>query len=598
MYSRSLALLFVVACVPTEGTDTLDPTGGGKADNTEGGIARDWRVGGTASWYGWGPDRKTVVGVLGSQELVWDVPSGRLIEQRASGDARCDAWAPAGYGVRCRADGLDIIDSAAPNGAHVALHQVDDVFFGGDRIAAVWVPASAGTSTVSIIDRTSRTRVQTIDMHGTVRLVEFLPGNRVLVLQFGGLADIYRIEDGVRVATLKGASASPDGTVIAAADGLYDITTLTRGTQMYWYPPTNLSYAAAWAADSQSFAFVPEYQTGADYNSTYVFTRLGAAVRQEHRPAGYLHDGAASDGTRLTTSSGTAWLSPDRALGTGSFVAAGKQAVVAAETSGTLHVYDSDGTVRAASQHFSPSDQVVRVASDASGTHVAVLRDQHEYAQQHHYAIFTYDIIDGALVGRGAIYATDGANDVVWSPDGTRVAVATPGNIRIYEGGTGRFQREFATPNENVRSVAWRSDGNVVAGSMQSGHVVGFDVMNGGKVIDLNVERVLTSLAFSADGAWLAGRTEIYDELRAVRTDGSDSVTGPKILAAAWSPTGTLLALTSKDGTLAIWDLATRTNVAARSASQAPCTQVQWPEQDAIIVGCDDRTIGSYRRDP
>jgi len=591
MDSRSFALLFLVACAPSAMTDEIGPSGGGggKTDDTEGGIARNWRVGGSAgNWTGWGRDRKTVVSIRGGEELVWNAETGHLLERRTVGDARCDATSPTGYSVICRPDGIEIKDTASPNGVHVALHAVDAAYFGGDRIAAILQEPGTSSSTLSIVDRVTRTRLQTIDMQGRIDHVEFLPDDRVLVLSFGGPSRIYRVSDGVLVATLKAASASPDRTVIASLDGVYDINTLQRLSRVSLPNEAALS-AVAWAADSQSFAVVPLTPAMTDRDNAYVHTRAGLFMRYEYRPSGIQLEGTAPDGSTLTTGSGAVWLSPHRALsiyGADPRITAGEDVVVAAEPTGMIDVYDGDGTVRGSYRVLgSPWEQ--RVALDPTGTLIAVTeRDS---------LVSLFDVANGALANERSVHDS-GGGDVVWSPDGTKFALASSHRIRIFDR-AGSFQREFATSSVPV-SVAWRRDGQAIAGSLMDNHLVGFDVRNGGQLFDVTTDRALTSLSFSADGAWVAGPTQYYSEVRVVRIDGSETVTLAHSIAATWSPTANELAVSSDRGDLAIWDLATRMNVGARSVSSVPCKQIRWHDDDAIIVSCSDNTVASFRADP
>ena len=104
-------------------------------------------------------------------------------------------------------------------------------------------------------------------------------------------------------------------------------------------------------------------------------------------------------------------------------------------------------------------------------------------------------------LGKGKI------NDIKFSPDGTRFAVATKIGVWMYDAKTGTEITLFQGDRQNIKGIAFSSDGSTLTGASSDGTISRWNVATG-ELQDILVEdnRVhLYSVAFSEDATRLAG---------------------------------------------------------------------------------------------
>jgi len=151
----------------------------------------------------------------------------------------------------------------------------------------------------------------------------------------------------------------------------------------------------------------------------------------------------------------------------------------------------------------------------------------------------------------------------VFSPDGgTQFASASnDGAVRIWDAARGALVRELRRPRAggepwHYNVVAW--SGRVIAAIERSGSVAHvWDSSTGAQLAELpNDGTELASLAFSADGRWLA--TSGGDDVRVFDTATWAQVVtiaGPHVQCLAFDSRGPHLAIGTEGGDAAIWDI-------------------------------------------
>jgi WD40 repeat protein len=153
----------------------------------------------------------------------------------------------------------------------------------------------------------------------------------------------------------------------------------------------------------------------------------------------------------------------------------------------------------------------------------------------------------------------DAVQDVAFSPDGDLVATAcSDGLARLWRAKTGELVRTLSGHTDNVASVSFSSDGRLLVTASRDHDVRIWDVANGRLVRLLHGHAAFVSdAAFSADGRWVVsagpGKAGLWavtaTDLALDRLVFLAGHVGP-IDAAAFAPTGWLLATAGADGTI------------------------------------------------
>ena len=153
---------------------------------------------------------------------------------------------------------------------------------------------------------------------------------------------------------------------------------------------------------------------------------------------------------------------------------------------------------------------------------------------------------DGAVarLGKGGVSFSD--RSIAFSPDGSRLAVATSIGIWLYDAETLSEIALLAGHKEEVTTVVFSPDGKKLAsgsGSQLPGTLKLWDVESGQNIASFRVEKSsIDSAAFSPDGAKLAWADRLWD----VRTGQQLDILHDKgFYKAAFSPDGVMLAGTS-----------------------------------------------------
>jgi WD40 repeat protein len=240
----------------------------------------------------------------------------------------------------------------------------------------------------------------------------------------------------------------------------------------------------------------------------------------------------------------------------------------------------------------------------------------------------------------------DKVGEIVWSPDGRRVATASDDKtVRIWDAATGKTLHTLTGHKGWVMSVTWAPDGKTLATASADGTARVWDAATGKTLHTIAVGALARSVAWNRDGTRIAiasdgDVTRIWDpatgEVLQKLTGGSfgesttawnrdgtriatvsadntariwDPATGKvlqtltghrdAIYAAAWSPDGTRIATASQDSTARIWDPTTGRTTAVITAGSGVTTVVWSPDGTRIATSADntvqiwDPTTGS-----
>ena len=157
-----------------------------------------------------------------------------------------------------------------------------------------------------------------------------------------------------------------------------------------------------------------------------------------------------------------------------------------------------------------------------------------------------------ARLGKGHI------NEIAYSPDGTRLAVASSIGIWIYDAGTGEEIDLLTGHTSSVRSVAFSPDGTTLASGSDDETIRLWEANTGRHIRTLTGHTgYVFSVAFSPDGTTLASGSGDYtirlweaNTGRHIRTFIGHT---DWVLSVSFSPDGTTLASGSSDGTVLLW---------------------------------------------
>ena len=174
-----------------------------------------------------------------------------------------------------------------------------------------------------------------------------------------------------------------------------------------------------------------------------------------------------------------------------------------------------------------------------------------EYTQWH--------LPEGAKLrlGRGEVF------DINYSPDGTRLAVASSIGIWIYDAANFKMEELFADQTAQVQAIEYAINGSaLVSGGYYGGGLQLLDASTGERIPGFGADvRSVKSLTFSPDGSVLAvGSFSHGLELRDAKTGAFlRSLAGhtSEITSIAFNRDGNMLASASHDRSVRIWNTQT-----------------------------------------
>ena len=197
---------------------------------------------------------------------------------------------------------------------------------------------------------------------------------------------------------------------------------------------------------------------------------------------------------------------------------------------------------------------------------------------------------------------------LAYSPDGAQLAAGGYRAVRLLDPKSGSVVRTLTGPSNQVQSIAWSSDGKLLAAAGgvpgQGGEVVIIDVTSGKSL------RTLTGHAEVVYAvAWKPGAMEIATGSLDKTVQIWDAATGKSsrtikdhadaVLGIAYSPNGKLLATASADRTAKIFDTATWKRTDTLSAHQDAVTHVAFNAAGTLLatVGAD-KQMRVWKVDP
>ncbi len=200
---------------------------------------------------------------------------------------------------------------------------------------------------------------------------------------------------------------------------------------------------------------------------------------------------------------------------------------------------------------------------------------------------------------RWAVEPADGVQDLVWSPDGRRLAAATVGGpVRLIVGATGEIQREWPGHHRGTLKLAWSPEGCRLAGGGQDGYA---------RVWDPNDSEECLQLAGGSD--WVGGIgyspyadlliTAAGKELRAWNSAGqllhAVRPHASTITDLAWHPRQPLLA-SSAFGKIHLWDWQSLDTPQERILPHpSSLLNVRWsPNGRYLVCGCQDNSVRGW----
>jgi WD40 repeat protein len=188
-----------------------------------------------------------------------------------------------------------------------------------------------------------------------------------------------------------------------------------------------------------------------------------------------------------------------------------------------------------------------------------------------------------------------GITDVVFSPDGDRVASAgLDGTVRIWDAGSGKVERVLEGHGDEVYAVRFSPDGEHVASTGLDRRVIVQDLETGATTRELSgFQGWSLAVVFSPDGSRVAaasldGRILVWDT-----ATGEQTLTLPGqrwITALAWSADGRILAGGRVDITL--WDVATGKSLAVLKGHRDTIRSLDFSRDSRLLASASfDKTV-------
>jgi WD40 repeat protein/tetratricopeptide (TPR) repeat protein len=330
---------------------------------------------------------------------------------------------------------------------------------------------------------------------------------------------------------------SPDGKVLATAEGFYFGAESPTGQVLLWETATGKALPPALEVPQRgafSLAYTPDGKTLAIGSNTGAVKLWDLPTRQVRRT--FLGNTAraasiafSADGKTLATS--------------------GHDKVVrlwdALSLDGPVHVQEATG-------------RVTRVALAPDGATLAVCN-----------SFGTLSLRDRTTGGERVLATGQNAEEccVAFALDSMSVATGSgDGTVKLWDVATGKERATLRGPGGQVSGVVFSPDGKWLVSGNLNGEIVCWDPRTGKQVFQMEQpiagQGGVRCLAFSPDGNTLAtggwyGLIRLWDwKARAIR----GSLRGGRgfrsdTTSLAFSPNGTLLAASNWDGTVTVWDL-------------------------------------------
>jgi len=201
-----------------------------------------------------------------------------------------------------------------------------------------------------------------------------------------------------------------------------------------------------------------------------------------------------------------------------------------------------------------------------------------------------WDIASGRL--RATLVGhTKGVRTVAYNPDGSLVATAgTDHEIRIWDSATGRLRSIFSGHAQSVYQVAFSPDGQRLASASNDRTFRTWDVATGTQQSIIKGTSDVMAIAYSPDGSLLAvaeksGQIILYG-LRMGTIRGRIHCDDGTLLGLAFSPDGTVIAAAGASGVIHIWDAVTRQELMALSGHDHQINDLEFSQDGLMLASC------------
>ena len=198
--------------------------------------------------------------------------------------------------------------------------------------------------------------------------------------------------------------------------------------------------------------------------------------------------------------------------------------------------------------------------------------------------------------GATARFGKGWVKDILFSPDGRELAVATTIGIWIYDVSTGNEKDLLRGPMGGANAISYSSDGRTLAAAHEDRTVYLWNIFNGSARAFPGHTGHIRAIAFSEDDSMIAsGGTDntirIWDvhanSLREILPGYTSAVS-----SIAFSSDSSMLAGGSKDGTIRVWDTGTGDRIYEFSGHTALVSGVIFLRSDSVLVSSSlDGTI-------
>jgi WD40 repeat protein len=188
--------------------------------------------------------------------------------------------------------------------------------------------------------------------------------------------------------------------------------------------------------------------------------------------------------------------------------------------------------------------------------------------------------------------ANDSFGSVEWSPDASQLVATDFGALIVREAGQAR---PLLTLAGDFSDFAWSPGGNLLAAADADFSLKAFSFPRRLPVQTLTGhENHVTSVAWSADGAWVAsgstdGTVRVWDPVQGTQLSRFEA---GWTMAVDWSPAGPFLASGGIDGVVAVWDAERMERIAALAGLPGVVTAVEWsPDGRMLAAAAQDGTV-------
>jgi WD40 repeat protein len=470
------------------------------------------------------PDAARIVtGSLDGTARLWDAASGQLIQVLRGAGSQVVDGVFAGADLYLRSNAKTVTRWSAETGQPrgiIATHAAPVIAIAIDRNARI---ASASTDGDVQIHSPSGVLVATLAAQLALRRAAFSPDGTRLALAGAAEVQVWDIETGHRLATMRGHNGAvtslgftPDGSRLASSSD--------DGTVRLWD-----------AATGQPLALVPSL----DGVQWLAFSRDGSRIAIGGAGGASVWD-TRNDARRAVLEVGEPVSSVALRADGGEVIACGNRGALRAwSTRDGEAILAVDTSVKCYATVTPDGTTAITGGEDGKVT--------------------TWEVSTGRPIRELAPAAAPNVYAIAVSPDGRRVATGHDDNdARIWDIASGALLNTLTGHTSPIFALSWSPDGARVATCSNDGTAKRWDATTGSLLDSLTLDSDCPGVAFDRAGHQLATATrQVAQVWRGRELTGSYEGQRGIVTSVMFGPPG-LLVTTSRDTTIRIWDLATR----------------------------------------